>query len=227
MTALIRQTNSWHWLLMSMAASLIAIAYPCHLVRTIFSIQNGPKLQAMAAHAEQLKLLHEDDVILLEQQTAEILSRVNTYETAVREKAGQPIPVGEPSALTLRNEINRALLTHHLRIVSQAQEEVRETKEPGLGVPSTRFPPELADPGAESAQAAPVAVMQPAKQKPRLPFTTREVHYVVEGEYRHMFMFLVRQSHLKPSYHFKDIKIIPAPHQPAMRMEFTVQIHFI
>jgi len=79
---------------------------------------------------------------------------------------------------------------------------------------------------AEALAAQAAATEAAAQNQQTLPFETREIRYVVEGEYKYMFMFLVRQSQLKPSYHFKDIKISPAAGESGMRMEFTVQIHF-
>ena len=218
----LQKTNSWHWLLMAMAVCVPVAGYFCHLVWKKAAAEDGPKLLGMEAHASELKLLREEDVILLEQQAAEIQKRIHTYEAAVHEKVGQPIPSGEQSVGKQSNEINRALLSHQLNVVEQEQVEVRDVRMPATPVPASGTSPEVAL--ALAAQAA--AANEAEQDKQSLPFTTREIRYVVEGEYKQMFMFLVRQSHLKPSYHLKNIKITPAPQGFGMRMEFTVQIHF-
>ncbi len=206
MTLSMNRTNSWHWLLMALAASLLIAVFACHAVAKKALEVNGPRLQEMRTHADELRSLQEEDALIVERQVAEIWKRLDAYEAAVREKAGQPIPEGDQSVGVLGNEINRALLRHELRIVEQEQRQPE--------------PPAAAGGGRRAAQAA------AAQASPKPPFETREIRYVVEGDYRHMFMFLVRQSHLKPSYHFKGIKISPAVGEAGMRMEFTVQIHF-
>ncbi len=222
---LFRNTNSWHWLLMAMAGSLLVVAYPTRLVWKKIAKENDPLLQGMQARADELKLLDEEDVFVHEHQAAEIQKRIDAYETAVREKAGQPIPEGVQSVGVLGSEISRALLKYRLRVVVQEQAEVPEPAKPVATATTTTaasVPPEVAE--ALAAQAA--ATEAAAQGGPGLPFETREIRYVVEGEYKYMFMFLVAQSRLKPSYHFKDIKISPAAGETGMRMEFTVQIHF-
>ncbi|MEM7010589.1 MAG: hypothetical protein AAF585_03805 [Verrucomicrobiota bacterium] len=223
-----RNTNSWHWLLMALLLCQIVAGLFCYFVWTKTPEKNDPelvaKLQAMESRLNDLQLLHEQDATVLEHQAAQIMERVNAYEAAAREKVGQPIPEGEQWVLTLSNEIKSALLKHELRIIEQEQEEVRKVDAPSVSDPAAaRGRPEVAQ---ALAQAAAQAEAKKAEQSEQgLPFNTREIHYVVEGDYEQMFMFLVRQSHLKPSYHFKDIKILPAQ-QSGMRMEFTLQIHF-
>ncbi len=209
MTLSMSRTNSWHWLLMAMAASLLIAAFFCQAVWKKAKAVNGPRLQEMRTHANELMSLQEEDALLAEHQTAEIQKRLAAYQEAVREKAGQPIPEGVQSVGVLGNEINRALLKYRLRVVEQEQQQ-----------------PESAAGAAAPAGARRAATTAAGQPQPRLPFETREIRYVVEGEYKYMFMFLVSQSRQKPSYHFKDIKISPAPGETGMRMEFTVQIHF-
>ncbi|MCB1093571.1 MAG: hypothetical protein KDL87_18680, partial [Verrucomicrobiae bacterium] len=107
-----RQTNSWHWLLMSMAVCLAIAAYGCLTVWKKAAEKNGPILQGMQTHADQLVLLVEEDALLIEHQVSEIQKRTNDYEAAARAKVGAPIPQGESSVLHLSNEINRALQKH-------------------------------------------------------------------------------------------------------------------
>lgn len=212
MTLSMNRTNSWHWLLMAMAVSLLIAVFSCLAVGRKAREVNGPRLQEMRTHADELMSLREEDAQLAERQAAEVQRRLVAYQEAVREKAGQPIPEGVQSVGVLGNEINRSLLKYRLRVVEQEQQQQQQ--------------PESAAAGA----AAPAGVRRAAaagQPQPKLPFETREIRYVVEGEYKYMFMFLVSQSRLKPSYHFKDIKISPSPGEAAgMRMEFTVQIHF-
>jgi len=220
-----RQTNSWHWLLLATLGCLPLAGYLSLQVWKNASEKIAPELEAMKSHSDELKLLQEEDVSLLEHQTSDLRKRLTAYEAIVNEKAGNPIPEGEQSVRALRNEIDRALHQHDLRIIIQEQEQV-VTPQPNptpVSV-SSRARPEVQ---AAARAAARNAVTREAEQAaPSLPFNTQEIRYVVEGEYRHMFMFLVRQSHRKPSYHFKDIRIITSPEQFGMRMEFTVQIHF-
>jgi len=222
---LLRNTNSWHWLLMAVAACLLVVAYPCHLVWKKASADQAPKLQAMTSHTQELELLREDDVSLLEYQAAEIQKRTAAYEAAVRSQKIQPIPAGEQSVLSLSNEISRALLKHQLRVIEQEQQPGQDQEEKS----AVQALPADAPPEAKRAAAAARATMasqDKQQDKQSLPFKTREIRYVVEGNYQQMFMFLVRQSHQKPSYHFKDIQIMPSSPASRMRMEFTVQIHF-
>ncbi|MEM6499185.1 MAG: hypothetical protein AAF709_20985 [Pseudomonadota bacterium] len=220
-----RQTNSWHWLLIGMVGCQILAALFCFLVWNKVPEKNDPevldKLQAMETRLMDLKLLQEEDANLLEVEAANIQKRMNSYEAVVRQKVGEPIPEGEQSVLMLGNEINRELLKHQLRIIEQEQVEAKVTNKPTVSAVAIDRPEVRA-----AMQAAAATAEGDEKGMPGLPFNTREVRYVLEGEYKQMFMFLIRQSHLKPSYHFKDIKITPASGPTGMRMEFTAQIHF-
>lgn len=217
-----RQTNSWHWLFIALLVCLPIAGYSSHLVWKKMAQENGPKIQGMQSHADALVLLQEEDALLLEHQASEIQRRIVAYEAAVRQQSGQPIPEGARSVGVLSNEISRALQKHDLRVVEQEQVEVIEVEVPKAGRAVPAASPEMTR--ARAAQAA--AAREAEQNSPKLPYHTREIRFVVEGEYKQMFMFLVRQSHLKPSYHFKGIRILPSPQHYGMRMEFTVQIHF-
>lgn len=231
----LRQSNSWHWLLAAMALSLVVALWLCYLVWNKIPERNDPevvgKLEGMAAAVEELKLLAEEDVYVFEHQASEIQRRLIAYEAAAEKVVGKPIPEGEQSVLMLSNEINRALLRHELRVIEQEQIEVREMpdfRQAGGSARNRGNAPDRPEEQAALAAAAEAAAAAGGDETVAggLPFSTREFRYVVEGQYKHMFMFLVRQSHLKPSYHFKDITITPAPQQAGMRMEFTLQIHY-
>ena len=200
----LRETNSWHWLWVSVIACFLLGGYLAIVVGGTAFEKTAPLLGRMKEHSNELKLLTEEDAALAERQVEQVLARKAAYEAAVLEKVGQPIPEGEQSVLKLSNEINRALLKHELRVIEQEQGKAD------------------AEPQAPKRRAIPA----PPAPNQNLPFKTEEIRYVLEGEYNQMFMFLVRQSHLKPSYHLKDIRISPAP-QSGMRMEFTAQIHYI
>ncbi len=221
----IRQTNSWHWLVISIVICLLVGGFLGHATWKKQSQKNGRAMQSMVAHADQLKLLQVEDALLLEHQASELQKQLHAYNEAVRKQAGKPIPADEQEALALSNEISRALIEHQLRIVEQEQtREEPEAEEVRRPVSTPEVPLEMRR--AAAARAAAVTQATKEKAKESLPYSTREIRYVLEGEYKHMFMFLVRQSHEKPSYHFKDIKILPSPHQAGMRMEFIVQIHY-
>ncbi len=222
MTSL-RHTNSWHWLLMSMTGSLLLTWYPCHLVWHRTSEVMRPKLLQMESHASQLKGLREEDLDRIELQTVRIQEQADAYETLVSEQMGDPIPEGERSVQKLSNGIGRALQEHQLRVVEQEQVSGHAPS----GSPEGRKAKPRAALEVRRAAAARAVAAKEAAGKQDMPFQTREIRYVVEGEYKQMFMFLVRQSHGKPSYHLKDIRISPSTQATGMRMEFTAEIHFI
>lgn len=207
------RTNSWHWLAMAMGASLLLGAYLFHSSWKKSFAEIGPQVEGMRRHGEALALLDESDALAAERQLAELRRRLEAYEAAVEEMGAEPVPEGEASVLRLSNEINAALQKDRLRIVEREQVSERP-----------------ADPAASGAASSPMAGAAAAaaheKTKQALPYNTREIHYVLEGEYADMFMFLVKQSHRKPPYHFKNIEILPVPDRGGMRMAFTVEIHF-
>ena len=81
--------------------------------------------------------------------------------------------------------------------------------------------------GAARASASAAAASASASAaSAALPFRTQDVSYVVEGDYKNMFLFLVGQSFLKPSYHFKDIALAQVAPDGGMRMNFTAQVNY-
>ncbi len=79
------------------------------------------------------------------------------------------------------------------------------------------------------AKANPARVVQaPVKPtfKPNLPFKTVEINYVVRGDFRQMFLFLVKQSFLKQSYHFKQIQVVQFD-DGEMGMAFVLQVNYL
>lgn len=77
---------------------------------------------------------------------------------------------------------------------------------------------------ARAAKAAPAA---PQAAPAKLPFATEDVAYVVEGDFREMFLFLVGETFRKPSHHLDDLSVTRpqgAAAGPA-RMAFTLRIN--
>lgn len=58
-----------------------------------------------------------------------------------------------------------------------------------------------------------------------LPFKTEEIPYIIVGDFQNMFLFLVQQSLIKPSYHLKDIKAERA-WDDGMRLSFILQVNY-
>ncbi len=196
MNAFIEKTNSWHWLSAALALCLLLTVYPYIRINQKVCKKHAPKLLAQRNYLSELELLSDADVLTLARQTEKMETRFQLLEKEVKAWGGDPVPAGEGAVLVTMNIINQMLLDNGLRLIS-------------------------CEPVAERFQKS-----DSKKADAFTPFfETRDLSYVVEGHFKHVFLFWVKQSFLKPAHHYKDIHIRRAPGN-LIHLAFVAQVNF-
>lgn len=79
---------------------------------------------------------------------------------------------------------------------------------------------------ARTAAKASAASAAPKAAPVKLPFRTQEVTYTVEGRYKDLFLFLVREAARKSPHHLRGIAIGKSAEAGVLKMTFTLQANY-
>jgi hypothetical protein len=211
-----KQLNSWHWLIICVVLSLIASIGSCHAIRKKMTARRAKTLPEKQDRVEMLSMLNIETVEKINAEINDFSNELKILKIEEKEGEMNKMPLNSDGVLKITTELNKHLIENKLRLVERALKE--EQPEPAKMRAGTRRV-------ASARKGLPSKVKKSSASSVRAPFKTVEYCFKVEGQYKNMFMFLVKQSFKRRPYHLKDIEVINHPNR-TMRLNFTLQVNY-
>jgi len=207
-----KQLNSWHWLIICVIISLIVSIGSYHAIRKKMAKKSQKALSNKQVRLEMLSMLNIETVDKINIEINDFVDELKILKIEEKEGELNKMPLNSDGVLKITTELNKHLIKNKLRLVERALKEEKSA-------------PAKMRTGVRRAVSSNLSSSYKYKPAIRAPFKTVEYGFKVEGEYKDMFMFLVKQSFKKRSYHLKDIEIINNPNG-VMRLNFTLQVNY-